>query len=117
MVDSFDFSTLDFSADFGEEDELSQLSTCQTDNETQLTQLSTDLDTLDHYEINLSSQLSQQSTVSVDNQCKNCGAVNTLQLDDNTGVKICTNCSHIVQVKYIMCARIYQLDLKQNINT
>ena len=114
MVDSIDFNTFDLTAEFAEEDEISsQIELPQhRDHDINESQESTELETFDNYELNLFSQqpsqspslLSQHSSQSQSqhNQCTNCGAQNTLKSDNHSGYKICTNCSHIVQVKCLM---------------
>ena len=103
MVDSIDFTTLDLTSEFAKEEELSLTQSQPTTDYDYDTQMSTDLDI--NYELNLFSQPSQSpsarsihSSPSQHNQCTNCGAQNTLTDDHISGGKICTNCSHIVQV-------------------
>eukprot|EP01084_Bolivina_argentea_P022612 42031_1 len=100
MVDAIDFNTLNLTAEFAQEEELTQL---ESQHSGQDTEQSTELELFSNsnYELDFFSQHSQtssgQSSQSQPNQCTNCKAQNTLQVDDATGHKICNNCSHIVQ--------------------
>eukprot|EP01083_Nonionella_stella_P129469 392860_1 len=103
MVDSIDFSTLDLTSEFAEEEAESQLGSSHHGSYHDDTQLSTEAETFDNYELSFLSQRSQtpsqlsgHSSQSQHNTCTNCGSYNTFQVED-TGHKICTKCSHIVE--------------------
>lgn len=106
MVDSIDFNTLDLTAEFAQESQLSQTDAEQSQTDYDLSQ-SIEHSSFDNFQCDFFSPQHTQSpslthsshSQSQENQCTNCKSYNTLQIDDKSGHKICTNCSHIVQVK------------------